>query len=323
VSAEVGAENGARAKKTPKKGQRAKPTEKMTRTSASHREPPVVPESAQPSATTPALEATAAATTVSPAESVVPLVTPHVAQHPPAPVPRATHLRTIALAGVTLLVVAALAFPRHPSAPGTDDGAAGSQPKRQEQPADLVALSLQPAALPSAPIAAPVAASATVAPSAVSAPSKKTLVPEPEKNRIPESTRSGAPVAAVTPLVDSPFQEDAATRLPESETIASPAPAPVSSGAGGTTPVTITGCLEVSVDQDEFRLTDTEGINAPRSRSWRMGFLKKRSAPVALVQPSELLALHTHVGQRVAATGLLTSHDLRVSALRVVGPPCN
>jgi hypothetical protein len=322
VSAEVGAENGARAKKTPKKGQRAKPTEKMTRTSASHREPPVVPESAQPSATTPALEATAAATTVSPAESVVPLVTPHVAQHPPAPVPRATHLRTIALAGVTLLVVAALAFPRHPSAPGTDDGAAGSQPKRREQPADLVALSLQPAALPAAPIAAPVAASATVAPSAVSAPSKKTLVPKPETNGIRESTQSGVPVAAVTTVADIPFQEDAAASRPRSETIAPPAPEFVSTRTGGTMPVTITGCLEVSVNQDEFRLTETEGVDAPRSRSWRMGFLKKRSAPVALVEAPDRLALQTHVGRRVAATGLLTSHDLKVSALRVVGP-CN
>jgi hypothetical protein len=321
VSADVGAKNGARAKKTPKKGQRARRTVKATLPAASHREAPVTRESAQPFATTPALETTAVPTTVSPAESVVPLVTPYVVP-PPAPVRRANHLRMIALAGVTLLVV--LAFPRHPSAPGTDHAAAGSQPGPQEQPADLVEPGLQAAAaaLPAAPITAPVAASATVAPRAVSAPSRKTLVPEPEKNRIPESTKSGAPVAAVTPLVDIPFQE-AATRLPESETIAPPAPASVSTGTGGTTPVTITGCLEVSVDQDEFRLTDTEGINAPRSRSWRMGFLKKRSAPVALVQPPELLALHTHVGQRVAATGLLTSHDLRVSALRVVGPPCN
>jgi hypothetical protein len=98
---------------------------------------------------------------------------------------------------------------------------------------------------------------------------------------------------------------------------------PVSAGAGETAPVTITGCLEVSVDHDEFRLTDTEGVGAPRSRNWRTGFLKKRSAPVALVEPPDRLALQTHVGRRVAATGLLTSHDLKVSALRVVGSSCN
>jgi hypothetical protein len=156
----------------------------------------------------------------------------------------------------------------------------------------------------------------------VSAPSKKTLVPKLETNRIPESTQLGGPVAAVTTIADIPFKEDAAASRPGSETIAPAAPGSITTGTGGTTPVTITGCLEVSVNQDEFRLTDTEGVDAPRSRSWRMGFLKKRSAPVALVEAPDRLALQMHVGRRVAATGLLTSHDLKVSALRVVGS-CN
>jgi hypothetical protein len=316
VSADVGAANGARPKKTPKKRQRARPTVNGTRTSASHRETPVVLESAQRSATTPALEATAAPTTLSPVESVVPLAIPPVAQSKPAPVRRTTHLRTIALAGVTLLAVAALAFPRHPSAPGTDDGAAGSEPEPLKQSADFGASSPMP-------IAAPVAASGAVAPRAVSAPSKKTLVPKPEKNRNTESTKAGAPIAAVTRVADIPFQDGAATKPPGSAAIAPPAPASVSTGTGGSRPVTITGCLEVSVNRDEFRLTDTEGVDAPRSRGWRTGFLKKRSAPVALVEPPDRLALQTHVGRRVAATGLLTSHDLKVSALRVVGPLCN
>jgi hypothetical protein len=323
VSADVGPENGARAKKTPKKLRRATPNVKRTRPSASHREPPVVPDSAQPSATTPTMEATAAPTAVSPAESFVSLVTTHVAQFPPPPLRRATHPRMIALAGITILVVAALAIPRHPSAPGTDDGVASSQREPRDQPADLVGPRPRPAALPAAPSAAPVVPSAAVAPRAVSAPTKKTLVPKPEKNGIAESTKSGPPIAAMTPVADIPFEEDAAPKLPGSEVIAPPAPATVSAGAGEATPVTIIGCLEISVDHDAFRLTDTEGADAPRSRSWRTGFLKKGSAPVALVEPPERLALQTNVGQRVAATGLLTSHDLKVSSLRVVGPPCN
>jgi len=281
------------------------------------------------------LEAAVAPSTVSPAESAVPLVTPvppvtpvplvtpHMAQHPPARVRRPTHRRMIALAGVTFLVVAALAFPRRPSAPGTDDDAAGSQPEPREQAADLVALSPQPPLLPAAPTLAPVVASADVALGAVSAPSKTTLVPKPEKNRIKELAKSAAPIAAVTAVADVPSIEDAATKLPGSEAIAAPAPTPVASGTGGIMPVTITGCLEVGVDQAEFRLTDTEGADAPRSRGWRSGFLKKRPAPVTLVEPPDRLALQTHVGRRVAATGLLTSHDLRISALRVVGPSCN
>ena len=229
----------------------------------------------------------------------------------------------IAAAGVSFVVVAALAFPRHPLAPGTDDGAASSQAEPRKQPADLVGARPQPTALPAVPIAAPVAASAAVVPRAVSAPPKKTLVPKSEKNRIAESRKSGAPTAVVTPVADIPFKEGDATKLPGSEPIAPPAAASVSTGTGGSTPVTITGCLEISVNQDEFRLTDTEGVNAPRSRSWRTGFLKKRSASVTLVEPPDRLALQTHVGRRIAATGLLTSHDLKVSALRVVGPRCN
>jgi hypothetical protein len=149
------------------------------------------------------------------------------------------------------------------------------------------------------------------------------LVPKPEKNRIAESTTSGAPIAAATPVADVPFKEDTATKLPGSAAIPPLAPESVSTGTSGTTPVTITGCLEISVDQSEFRLTDTQGVDAPRSRSWRTGFLKKGSAPVALVEPPARLALQTHVGRRVAATGLLTSHDLKVSALRDVGSSCN
>ena len=80
----------------------------MTPTSASHPEPPLVPESAQPSDPSPGLE-TAVQTTLFPGEPVVPLVTAHVPQ-PPLPVRRATQLGAIALAGVALLVVAALAL---------------------------------------------------------------------------------------------------------------------------------------------------------------------------------------------------------------------
>jgi hypothetical protein len=153
--------------------------------------------------------------------------------------------------------------------------------------------------------------------------SSKKRAPKLEKNRIAESTTSGAPIAAATPVADILVKEHAAMKLPGAEASAPPALASASTGTSGPAPVTITGCLEISVDQDEFRLTETDGVDAPRSRSWRTGFLTKRAAPVALVEPPDRLALQTHVGRRVAATGLLTSHDLRVSALRVVGPACN
>ena len=88
-------------------------------------------------------------------------------------------------------------------------------------------------------------------------------------------------------------------------------------------PVTITGCLEVSTDGDTFRLSDIEGADAPKSRSWRTGFFKKRPAPVILAEPVDRQALTANVGHRVAATGQLASRELKVSSLRVVGSSCN
>jgi len=87
--------------------------------------------------------------------------------------------------------------------------------------------------------------------------------------------------------------------------------------------VTITGCLEISTDGETFRLADVEGADAPKSRSWRTGFFKKRAAPVTLVEPLDRPALKSNVGRRVAATGQLESRELTVNSLRVVGSSCN
>lgn len=86
--------------------------------------------------------------------------------------------------------------------------------------------------------------------------------------------------------------------------------------------VTISGCLESTVEGDRFRLTDTEGADAPKARGWRSGFLKRRPAPVTLVEPPDRLALGQYVGRRVAATGQLTNRDLHVRSLEPVGASC-
>ena len=203
----------------------------------------------------------------------------------------------IGAAGVAILLVAILAYPQRSSAPGTDEAAAASQP---------------PA----------IAASTAEAPRANASP-KKTLSRKPGRHRIAEHTKSAAPIDAVTSAGDIAAAETAAPKLSGSDASVRTAAAVVPSGTAGASPITITGCLEVSVDQDEFRLIDTDGVDAPRSRSWKTGFLTKKSAAVALVEPPIRLALQTHVGRRVTAIGLLSGHDLKVSALRVVGPPCN
>ena len=85
--------------------------------------------------------------------------------------------------------------------------------------------------------------------------------------------------------------------------------------------VTITGCLEQ--DDDTFRLKDTEGLNAPKARSWKSGFLKKGAAKVEIVDASNRLRLQNHVGKRVSVTGQLHEKEMLASSVRRVASSCN
>jgi hypothetical protein len=78
----------------------------------------------------------------------------------------------------------------------------------------------------------------------------------------------------------------------------------------------------MTVGGDQFRLTDTDGADAPRARSWKSGFLKKGSAPVDLVDFSEGSLLRQYVGHRVVATGLLSGRQLRLRSLQSGGSSC-
>lgn len=87
-----------------------------------------------------------------------------------------------------------------------------------------------------------------------------------------------------------------------------------------TTPVTITGCLER--DAETFRLKDTTGLNAPTARSWKSGFLKKKSATIEVVDAAHRLKLTDHVGQRVSVTGVLVDREMQVRSLQRVSTTC-
>lgn len=85
--------------------------------------------------------------------------------------------------------------------------------------------------------------------------------------------------------------------------------------------VTITGCLERR--DDGFRLTDTDGSDAPKARSWKSGFLKKGSASLEVVDAGHRVKLPSHVGRRVSVTGLLDDRELQVRSLRRIAPACD
>jgi hypothetical protein len=93
------------------------------------------------------------------------------------------------------------------------------------------------------------------------------------------------------------------------------------SAAPEATPVTITGCLER--DNTTFRLKDAAGTEAPKSRSWKKGFLKKGAAPIDVVDPANRLSLSSHVGQRVSVTGLLVDREMTLRSLQRVAASCN
>jgi hypothetical protein len=86
-------------------------------------------------------------------------------------------------------------------------------------------------------------------------------------------------------------------------------------------PVTITGCLERN--DETFRLKDTAGADAPKSRSWKSGFLKKGSAPIEVVDAAHRLKLPDHVGQRVSVTGKLVDREMQVRSLQRVAASCS
>ena len=143
--------------------------------------------------------------------------------------------------------------------------------------------------------------------------------------------------ADVTKTVDAPAKVTAPANVAKPVRVATPtevhpvdaSPAPaakavaLASNVETGSPVTISGCLEMATDGSEFRLTDTEGDAAPKSRGWRSGFLKKSSAPVELIGMPDARASRSYVGHRVAATGVLTDHELRVQSLRSSAEKCD
>jgi len=90
---------------------------------------------------------------------------------------------------------------------------------------------------------------------------------------------------------------------------------------GRTAPVTIFGCLEQY--NSAFRLTDTDGVDAPKSRSWKTAFLKKGAASIEVTDPGNRNRLASHVGQRLSVTGTLADRQMQVRSIRRISASCD
>src|SRR5262245_35438553 len=180
---------------------------------------------------------------------------------------------------------------------------AGSKPDKAETTVRRDTSTTVAATTPDAPLAA--------AKHAADASVGKTPVAEPVKTSVAESTVKGAPVP------ESPFKTPAAELTAKPLAIDSMAKADVQSSS----PATITGCLRL--DEETFWLTETTGEDAPKSRSWKWGFLKKRSSNIALLDAPSTLKLPNYVGQRITATGALSKRGMQAHSLQRVAASCN
>ena len=80
---------------------------------------------------------------------------------------------------------------------------------------------------------------------------------------------------------------------------------------------TIAGCL--TQDDGRFVLKNVSGEDAPKSRSWKSGFLRKRSPTIELIDQAGTKRLAPYVGQQIETTGVLEDREMRVKSLRVQG----
>ena len=132
--------------------------------------------------------------------------------------------------------------------------------------------------------------------------------------------RLGAARADVVLAADTAAKKSAVTSAAKapatSATAANPAAAAGTSGAAAK-PVTVVGCLERT--DEGFRLKETSGAEAPKSRSWKSGFLKKSTTSLDVVDTSRTLQLASHVGRRVSVTGMVDDRELLARSLRSVG----
>jgi hypothetical protein len=242
----------------------------------------------------------------------------------PTPGRRLTRRGRLALAVIVVIVGAALAIPRTSYVPAAPETSPAGNPNRVEVAADLPAASASPVTTDVTTTVTPASAAPAAAPQvAVAEAPKPPVAPKVVRNKAASAPKASARKSDVAAPVHA--EGPHAVGLSAS---AEPAAAPVLTSTPTALvnvppPVTITGCLEVSVNSDEFRLTDTDGAGAPKSRSWKTGFLKKHSAPVLLVEAGDSHSLQAQVGKRVAATGHLSNQELKVSSMHVVSSSCD
>ena len=82
-----------------------------------------------------------------------------------------------------------------------------------------------------------------------------------------------------------------------------------------------TGCLRR--DGDQYQLTNVEGSQVEKGRSWKTGFLGKHARTITIVDSGNRLKLGSHVGERVSVTGTLVDKEMQGRSLKRETPSCD
>ena len=99
------------------------------------------------------------------------------------------------------------------------------------------------------------------------------------------------------------------------------APAPKSKNATvKADTVTYVGCLRADDDGDRYMLTEISGPNAPRSRSWKTGFITKRSVDMEVSGPRGKMKENN--GRLVRITGRRDGNELFAKSITFAGATC-
>ena len=107
-----------------------------------------------------------------------------------------------------------------------------------------------------------------------------------------------------------------AKAAPAKATAAKVAVAPVESSNS----VTLTGCLEA--DGRKYMLTDLEGAQAPKGRSWKTGYATKKSKDMEVVATSGV-KLGDHIGHKVSVVGVRNDTHLQARSIKQLAASCS
>ena len=92
--------------------------------------------------------------------------------------------------------------------------------------------------------------------------------------------------------------------------------APAESGKS----VTLTGCLEA--DGRKYMLTDLEGAQAPKGRSWKTGYVTQKSKDMEVVATSGV-KLGDHIGHKVSVVGVRNDTHLQARSIKQLAASCS